>query len=180
LHEPSSECQTGVAAPVDRHLAVVSRRFSNKADVLFAEPYFAYEYLKSNPGTVKNIAVEKPIRALGNCYMFKKGEFQYKQMLDVAIEDLLNSGFVDDLLKKYEPAPNTFYRVAKTLSRQVALTDGATVGNASVVAEVVGLAVPCHIHGAFDNEHFPDSDNVSRRVPARTLGDAEDMPLGLG
>jgi len=86
---------------------------SDKADVLFAEPYFAYEFLKSNPGSVKNIAVEKPIRALGNCYMFKKGEFQYKQMLDVAIEDLLNSGFVDDLMKKYEPAPNTFYRVAK-------------------------------------------------------------------
>lgn len=86
---------------------------SNKADVLFAEPYFAYEYLKSNPGTVKNIAAERPIRALGNCYMFRRGEFQYKQMLDVAIEDLLNSGFVDDLMKKYEPEPNTFYRVAK-------------------------------------------------------------------
>ncbi len=45
--------------------------------------------------------------------MMKKGEWQMKQMLDVAIEDLLNGGVVDGLLTKYEPAPNTFYRVAR-------------------------------------------------------------------
>jgi hypothetical protein len=34
-------------------------------------------------------------------------------MLDVAIEDLLNSGYVDKVLDKYEPYPGTFYRVAR-------------------------------------------------------------------
>ena len=86
---------------------------TKKADVLFAEPYYAYEFLKSNPNTVKNIAAKQPIRTLGNCYMFKRGEFDFKQMLDVAIEDLLNSGFVDRVIDKYEPVPNTFYRVAR-------------------------------------------------------------------
>jgi ABC-type amino acid transport substrate-binding protein len=86
---------------------------SYKADVLFAEPYLAYEYQKSNPGTVKNISPDRPIRALGNCYMFKRGEFQFKEMLDVALADMLNSGFIDDLMKKYEPEPNGFFRVAK-------------------------------------------------------------------
>jgi polar amino acid transport system substrate-binding protein len=86
---------------------------TKKADVLFAEPYYAYEFLKSNPNSIKNIASERPIRTLGNCYMFKSDEFQFKQMLDVAIEDLLNSGFVDRVIDKYEPAPNTFYRVAR-------------------------------------------------------------------
>ena len=38
---------------------------------------------------------------------------QLKQALDVAIEDLQNSGFIDQLLDKYEPSPNTFYRVAQ-------------------------------------------------------------------
>lgn len=86
---------------------------TNKADVLFAEPYYGYKFLQNNPGKVKNIGVKKPIRLLGNCYMFKSNEFQFKHMIDVAIEDLLNSGFVDKVVDKYEPFPGTFYRVAR-------------------------------------------------------------------
>ncbi|MFW9872459.1 MAG: substrate-binding periplasmic protein [Candidatus Thorarchaeota archaeon] len=85
---------------------------SNKCDVVFAEPYYAYEYLKNNPGTLKNIAEANPIRLFGNCYMFKKNEFQMQQMLNVAIQDLINSGYVDKIISKYEPAPHLFYRSA--------------------------------------------------------------------
>ena len=85
---------------------------NNKVDVVFAEPFFGFEFLKNNPGTVKNIAATKPIKILGNCYMFKTGEFQMKGMIDVAISDLLNAGFVDRVINKYEPYPGTFYRVA--------------------------------------------------------------------
>jgi polar amino acid transport system substrate-binding protein len=94
----------------------ISQKFldlaSNKCDVVFTEPYYAFEYLKNNPGTIKNIAEVSPIRLFGNCYMFKKNEFQLKQMLDVAIQDLINSGFVDRTISKYEPAPHLFYRSA--------------------------------------------------------------------
>ena len=97
-------------------LTDISEKFlqvqTGKADVIFAEPFFGFEFLKNNPGTVKNIAAAKPIQLLGNCYMFKDNEFQMKGMLDVAIEGLLNSGFVDRVLNKYEPFPGTFYRVA--------------------------------------------------------------------
>lgn len=86
---------------------------SGKADLLFAEPYYGHEYLKNNPGSVKNIASAQPVRVFGNCYMFRQGEPQLKHMLDVAIEDLQNSGFVDNVIRKYEPAPGTFYRVAR-------------------------------------------------------------------
>lgn len=98
-------------------LASISEMFlqvqTRKADVAFAEPYFGFEFLRANPNTVTNIATTAPIKTLGNCYMFKAGEFQLKQALDVAIEDLQNSGFVDQVIAKYEPAPNTFYRVAQ-------------------------------------------------------------------
>lgn len=97
-------------------LTDISEKFlqvqTSKADVIFAEPFFGFEFLKNNPGAVKNIAAAKPIQLLGNCYMFKENEFQMKGMLDVAIEGLLNSGFVDRVLNKYEPFPGTFYRVA--------------------------------------------------------------------
>lgn len=95
----------------------ISQKFldlaSNKCDVVFAEPYFGYEYLKNNPGTIRNIAADAPIRLFGNCYMFRMNEFQMKQMLDIAIQDLINSGYVDKIIQKYEPAPNLFYRTAK-------------------------------------------------------------------
>lgn len=95
----------------------ISQKFlditGNKADVFFAEPYFGFKYLQSNPGLIKNIAADQPIRILGNCYMMKQGEFNFKHMIDVALEDLINSGFVDKEIDKYEPAKNTFYRVAK-------------------------------------------------------------------
>jgi ABC-type amino acid transport substrate-binding protein len=85
---------------------------SNKCDLVFTEPYYAYEYLKNNPGTIKNIAEANPIRLYGNSYMFKKNEFQLQQMLNVAIQDLINSGYVDKIISKYEPAPHLFYRSA--------------------------------------------------------------------
>lgn len=98
-------------------LSDISEAFLNittgKADVAFAEPFFGDEFAKKNPGSITNIAARNPIKTLGNCYMFKAGEPQLKQALDVAIEDLQNSGFVDRLLAKYEPTPNTFYRVAQ-------------------------------------------------------------------
>ena len=94
----------------------ISQKFldldKKSCDVVFAEPYFAYEYSKNNPGKIKNIAAENPIRLFGNVYMMKAGEWQLKQMLDVAIQDLINSGYVDKVIAKYEPAPNLFYRVA--------------------------------------------------------------------
>lgn len=84
-----------------------------KADIAFAEPYFAYGFLATNHDAITNIAAAAPISTLGNCYMMRAGEPQLKQSLDVAIEQLQNSGFVDRVLAKYEPAPNTFYRVAQ-------------------------------------------------------------------
>ena len=98
-------------------LASISQKFlevtSNKADVLFAEPYFALQFLESNPDSVVNAAAAAPIKVLGNVFMMKKNEGQMRQMIGVAVEDLLNSGFVDEVLDRYEPEPNTFYRVAR-------------------------------------------------------------------
>lgn len=82
-----------------------------QADVAFVEPYLAVEFLKGHPGKVKNIAEEHPVRVLGNVYMFKKNEYQFKQMIDVALEELQNNGGVDRLLSKYENEPGIFPRV---------------------------------------------------------------------
>jgi len=84
---------------------------TGKADVTFVETYTAYQFLKSNPGTIKNVVAEKPIRVFGNTVMFRRGQSEFKAMLNTAFEELLNSGYVDRLIDRYEPRPGTFYRV---------------------------------------------------------------------
>jgi ABC-type amino acid transport substrate-binding protein len=85
---------------------------NKKADLLFAEPFYGFKFLESNPGLLKNVAIEHPIKVLGNCYMMKLNEPLLKNALDVSLQDLLGSGYIDGLLNKYEPFPNTFYRAA--------------------------------------------------------------------
>ena len=85
---------------------------TRKADVTFAEPYFGYAYLKSNPDTVKNIAAERPICIFGNTVMFRRGQLEFRTMVDIALTELINSGTVDRLLELYEPQPGLFYRSA--------------------------------------------------------------------
>lgn len=102
-----------VSLPQSSDISQLFLEVSNKkADVLFAEPYFANEYFKNNPANLKNIAAARPIRVLGNCYMARKNEFQFKHLIDTALEDLLNSGYVTQVLAKYEGG-DTFYEVAK-------------------------------------------------------------------
>ncbi|MFO0754891.1 MAG: transporter substrate-binding domain-containing protein [Byssovorax sp.] len=84
----------------------------SKADVTFLEPAVAYQFISKNPGSVKNIRVSAPIRVFGNTVMFKRNQVEFKAMLNSTLEELLNSGFVDKVIDRYEPFPGAFYRVA--------------------------------------------------------------------
>jgi ABC-type amino acid transport substrate-binding protein len=86
---------------------------ANKADVFFAEPAVAAEFLKNNPGKIKNIATRRPIRTFGNVFMMAKNEPQFKWMIDNAIRDLQASGFVEEVIRRHEPVPNAFLRAAR-------------------------------------------------------------------
>lgn len=85
---------------------------NKKADITFIEPSIAEDFLKNNPGTIKNIAADKPIRVFPNTMMLKKGETDLQNMLNVALAELINSGYVDRIIDKYDPKGNLFYRVA--------------------------------------------------------------------
>jgi len=85
---------------------------SGKADVTFVELSNAADYLKQNPNSVKNVALKKPINLFPNSVMFKRGEIEFKDMLDNAFAELLNSGYVEALNKKYESFPGAVYPVA--------------------------------------------------------------------
>lgn len=85
---------------------------SNKADVTFADPSLAKIFLQSHPDSIKEVG-KKPISLQSNTMMFKIGETAFKSMLDTALTELINTGYVDTILNKYEPTPSVYLRVAK-------------------------------------------------------------------
>jgi ABC-type amino acid transport substrate-binding protein len=85
---------------------------TKKADVTFAESGIVELFLKHNPGTIQNITPKKPIAIFANTMMFKIGEPAFKSMLDTALAELINTGYVDTILDKYEPKPGIYYRLA--------------------------------------------------------------------
>lgn len=85
---------------------------TNKADVTFVEPAVAMEYIRNNPGKIKEVANVKPLRVFPNVMMVGKGEDRFRSTINIAIQDLVNNGFVDKVIDKYEKYPNSFQRVA--------------------------------------------------------------------
>lgn len=82
-----------------------------KADVAIAEPCLAWQFLRTNPDTIVNITPDRPLAIYGNAMMFRRGQSEFKSMLDNSLDELINTGFIDQLIDKYEPAPGLFYRI---------------------------------------------------------------------
>jgi ABC-type amino acid transport substrate-binding protein len=85
---------------------------TRKADVAFLDDYAASQFLEKNPGTLKNISQGKPVRVFENPYAFKRGEFEFARMINIAITELHNNGDVERILRKYDGHARGFYRVA--------------------------------------------------------------------
>jgi len=85
---------------------------AGKADVTFSEPIIADRYMQNNPGTIENISPEKPIRVFANSWMLKRGDFEFKAMLDTVLDEVINSGAMDKIIAKYEKKPYEILRVA--------------------------------------------------------------------
>ncbi len=84
----------------------------HKIDVFFEEPAKGLLFAHGHPGTIKDIAKDKPIRVFPDVFLLPEGETRLKQVIDAALEELHNSGFIEQVLKKYEPLPGAYRRVA--------------------------------------------------------------------
>lgn len=73
---------------------------NHKADVVFAEPSSANDFLKTNPGSIQRIG-EKPIRMYGLSFAFARGQESMVSMWNVAIDELVKEDVVSTILEKY-------------------------------------------------------------------------------
>lgn len=85
---------------------------TGKADLTIVTPYQAGRFMEANPGTLKNLATSEPLRYSANTMLVPENQPAFKSMINTALEELMNTGAIEEILKKYEPHPNSFYRVA--------------------------------------------------------------------
>lgn len=83
---------------------------TGKADITFVDAIPAAAYMAKNPGKIQQIA-GGPFRVSPVTFFVKGGELRLKNMLDVATTEMLNSGIIEQLIKKHEIYPNTYARV---------------------------------------------------------------------
>jgi ABC-type amino acid transport substrate-binding protein len=85
---------------------------SKKADIVFLSVGAARQFQVANPGQIRAVNPRNPIRVYPVAIMLPKGDYELKQALDYAITEMLNNGEIEAILKKYEKAPGSFFRVA--------------------------------------------------------------------
>jgi len=86
---------------------------TKKADIAFVNSVVAEGYLKNNPGRLKNIAQERPIRLFSHGLAFGKGQYDLVRMFDTAIAEMQDHGVMEKILSKYDAAGKSYLRVAK-------------------------------------------------------------------
>lgn len=86
---------------------------SKKADVTFVEPVFANLYMKSNPNKIKEVLGVDPIRTYPVVMMVAKDEGEFLSTINIALSELHINGFIENTINRYEPLPNSFYRLPK-------------------------------------------------------------------
>jgi len=84
---------------------------SKKADAVIQDPYSFADFDTSNPDLLRP-AGNKPLRLLAVGFPIPENEPALKSVLDITMSYILDNGFVDNTLKKYEEKAR-IYRVAK-------------------------------------------------------------------
>lgn len=86
---------------------------NKKADVTFSEAAQFEDFNTKVPNTLRNITPDIPVQLVQNTFFVKAQEYQLISMINLAVQNLHNEGFVEKLLNKYEPRPNVWKRVTK-------------------------------------------------------------------
>ena len=72
-----------------------------KADIVFSDESLVNDFLKTNPGALRKVKSIPPVRIYGETIAVRRGEYQLKNMIDMAISQLVNDGTIEAAVKKY-------------------------------------------------------------------------------
>ncbi len=80
---------------------------SDKGDITFNDSYLAEFFNKSSDIKVSKLS-ELPIREYENTFMFKKDDTSLRDLFNMEIIEMKNSGFIKELIRKYTGSIDTF------------------------------------------------------------------------
>lgn len=85
---------------------------TGKSDVTLISGDTFAEFDKKNPGILKIANKNAPIGAFRVAFGLPKGDYQFKLMIDTAIDELQDDGTLDKILTQYDPDAKLYLRVA--------------------------------------------------------------------
>jgi polar amino acid transport system substrate-binding protein len=102
------------ALPIQSDVSLILQDVAaQKADAAVSESYMANSFLAQNPGKLKNLVPNAPIRIFPNTFISPGNDLRFKLMMDGAFMELINSGLVENIVAQYEKWPGSLYRVAR-------------------------------------------------------------------
>lgn len=81
-----------------------------KADFTIVDAYTFGLYDKHNPGKLKIVAPESPVRVYPVSYVFGKDDAMFRDAVNAALDELILDGTIDQILDQYDEYPNAYYR----------------------------------------------------------------------
>jgi ABC-type amino acid transport substrate-binding protein len=85
---------------------------TGKADVALVNDVVASGYLKANPGQIKTVATDRPLRVFSHGLAVGATETELGNLLDAALNEMDEQGILDRLLTEHELLPDSYLRVA--------------------------------------------------------------------
>ncbi|MBV8060917.1 MAG: transporter substrate-binding domain-containing protein [Alphaproteobacteria bacterium] len=87
---------------------------TGKANVTFVAPGAWRQFTKNNPGKLRRVAPGQNLRVFGQSFATDNDDHRLMDMLNVAVQEIINAGAVDRILKKYEnDYPDMYLKNAK-------------------------------------------------------------------
>jgi ABC-type amino acid transport substrate-binding protein len=104
-----------ISGPQTMDYSLIMQNVVNKkADVVFVENSTANSFIKTNPGTLVNIAEKTPLRVFPYFIPFKLGEDKLRVTFNSVIAFMRENGEIEKILAKHESGTKDFFRLAKS------------------------------------------------------------------
>ncbi|MGE3769538.1 MAG: substrate-binding periplasmic protein [Bdellovibrionales bacterium] len=97
-------------------LDMIMNVVTNKADATLVDALTAEGFMRENPGKVRMVQYKEPLHLIALNFTLPQDE-KLRSMIDVATDELLQSGAVEAIFKKYETTPGVIWRVGETYKK---------------------------------------------------------------
>lgn len=104
------EAESLLLPPMSDFSQVLVTVADKKADFTIVDAYTFGDYNKNNPGKLKIVSPDHPIRIYPTSFLFGKDDFMFRDAINAALDELILDGTVDRIIDKYNEYPNVFYR----------------------------------------------------------------------